>query len=458
MWRATDGTSQARGIVAKEGSRRTSAADPRAAAEFAVPARDGGVRSRNQGSLLRRLSLPGSRPVAAETRYREVTTPRVRIGVGRLTRLVVAVLVVLVLGLLGLTVSAFFVPHATIVVTPAIEHRTYSLTYGVRGWVSQGVDWLAPSRSLTVTVEAEVQRPASGKKEVPDGFAQGMVRIVNATTRATTLPVGMELLGVNGVRYRLVQEVTVPPADPFGSQAFGVVDVPIVSTIPGPEGNAGPGEVAGEIENGLLYRNLLPVSGGTVKTISVVTEGDVSAAREAAQQKLRDEIPLALRRAMGEREETVDTSISVAAPTIEVSAQPGTEADTVSARARTTVTALVYAPDEVHRLAQEEAARRLTQSAGPSVVILGKTLTFGEPNPIGAGQWRVEVSGDFRVVPSESALGEVREKIAGRSVNDALRTVREVPGVRDVRITIDPDWWPARLPARPAQIEVTIGE
>ncbi|GBD21928.1 hypothetical protein HRbin28_02395 [bacterium HR28] len=347
-------------------------------------------------------------------------------------------------------------PSATIRIAPVIEERSLVLTYGIIA--GDGVDWVAPTRAVSVVVQAEAELPASGEKQVPEGFASGKVRAVNAAIESVRIPAGTELVGTNGIRYRITTDVTVPAADPFGSQAFGVADLPVVATTPGPDGNAAVGVVSGQLGTGLLYRNVEPISGGTMRTVHFVTEEDLARLRAAVEQSLARQVPEELHAALQEGEVLVDGTIQSAPPVVEFSHQVNAETERVSARGSMRVSAFAYNPATVHQAAQEEAARRLAQATSPDDVILGNTLTFGEPESLGSNRWRVRATAKIRIVPSERELETVRNELTGKSVEDAIARIRAIPGVAAVSIELRPSWWPSRMPDRSSRIEVVFRE
>ncbi|MCS7050293.1 MAG: baseplate J/gp47 family protein [Thermomicrobium sp.] len=351
--------------------------------------------------------------------------------------------------------AAVTVPSATVHITPIVRERKLSLTYGI---AEGNVDWTVPTRRVTTVVRVEAERDATGEKQVPDGFASGVVRFVNAATEAAAIPAGTELSGANSVRYRLTTDIVVPAADPFGTQAFGVAEAPVVATVPGPVGNAEVGTVSGRLATQILYRNVAAITGGTVRTVRFVTKADLEALREDVERALRERIRSALQGALREGEVLIDDSIRLGSLDVEFSQPENAESDRVVARGTLTVSALTYAPEAVHRAAQEEAARRLARSTQGDEVFLGNTLRFGEPEAIGANTWRVEATAQVRVVPPETELRAVREEIAGEGVGEALARLRSIPGVAAVQIQVWPSWWPARLPDRASRIQVVVDD
>jgi len=423
----------------------------------------------DQRGLLRRIAAPSGVPeqrprspqrARAEQPARRSLPPRGRIGVrmpaahrGPLRWLVGGLSLVL-LGVLGLLGAALTIPRATVAITPAVEERRLVLTYGPL--TSMDVDWVAPTRTVHTVVRVEIEEATTGTKEVPDGVARGRIRVVNATLEAFSLVAGREIRGTNGVTYRTTETVFVPAADPFGSQAFGVADVPVEATLAGPEGNAEPGVVAGQLADGVLYRNIEPISGGSTRTVRYVTGDDLERARRAAIDALGAKTAAALASALRPGEVVIDSTVQAGSPTITFSHDVQAETDRLLVRGSLPVEAQAYEPATMHQLAQEEAARRLAQSTDQDVVILGNTLRFGEPEQIDAYRWRVEVSARVRLVPSERELEALRAQLTGERLDRAAAEVRRVAGVGEVAIELRPRWWPARLPDRAAQIEVVV--
>ncbi|MCS7257722.1 MAG: hypothetical protein RMJ05_13675, partial [Thermomicrobium sp.] len=196
----------------------------------------------------------------------------------------------------------------------------------------------------------------------------------------------------------------------------------------------------------------------TTRTVHFVTRDDLTRLRRDVEQALQARVAAALAGTLAEGERVVDGTVRTSAPVVEFSHEVDAETDRLTARGTMTVEAVVFDPAAMHQQAQEEAARRLAQSTETDVVILGNTLTFGEPQQIDAYRWRVEVSARVRVVPAERELEELRQQIAGDAVAAAIDEARKSPGVADVQIDVQPDWWPNRLPDRASRIEVVVRE
>ncbi len=361
---------------------------------------------------------------------------------------------VLVAALAGVVAAVVLLPAATVRLVPLTAQRTLVLTYGVRP--GEGIDWVGPSRVVEVVVEGAVEGPASGSRVVPVGVARGVVRVVNPTLQAVDLPAGTLFVAASGQRYRLMADVTVPAADPFGRQAFGVADLLVEALAAGPEGNAEVGVVSGELESGLLYRNLEPISGGSLRSLRVVTEEDHVRLRAALEEALRRQVWGELEGALAEGERLVAGSLEVDAPEVEFSDPVGAESDWLVVRGRMRVRALAFSAARVHEAAQGEVLRRLSELTGPGEVLVGQSLVVSEPEVLGEDRWRVRAVGWVRLVPAEGEVEEVRKELAGKGVGEAMERLRGIGGVGAVEIELRPWWWRERLPLRAERIEVVV--
>ncbi len=468
VWRPTDRSRERGSLLATRTSetrdRRTSEAfDETAELGTYRPARPGLADVGSLRGQRRVVSVSGARlangaraPAGVVAEGRSRGWPMVVGGSGSRRRWVFAGLLVVAALVTTVVLSAALVPAATIRITPAIEQREVTMTYALEP--SSAVDWVAPSRLVSVPIEVRAERATTGEKKVPDGTASGRIRFVNASLQPVQVSAGTRLTGTNGIAYRVAEDVIVPAADPFGSQAFGVADGRVVADVPGPDGNAAIGTVTGQLGEGVLYRNIEPLTGGSLRTVRLVTEDDVASLRKQLEQSLTERVPTALQAALLPGETLVEGTLRIGTPEIQIEQKAGDESENLTGTGKLVLTARVYDPAAVHRAAQEEAAKRLAQATGIDVVLIGNTLTFGEPEAIGANRWRVRAAAQVRLVPASADLERLRREAAGHSLDQAMRKAQAIAGVGGVEIEIRPGWWPKRLPDRASRIQVVVSE
>lgn len=382
---------------------------------------------------------------------------RVRSERSLLLRVLLVTCLLLFAAATAATLVLLLAPRATVTLVPETMPLQVELTYGLDS-SGQTLDLAIPARPIERTINVELSKPTTGERFEPDGTASGQVVLVNPFPRSITIPGGTTLTGSNGVSYTTLSEVTVPAADPFGSLSFGSASVGIQAAIAGPDGNADPGVVSGQLDNGVFYNNQQPISGGTLKRIPLVAEGDLSALREQAKTELQGTVDQTVQEALEPGERVLEGSVEVGEPNYQFSHQVGDAADEVTVRASLTVRARAYNPDAIHQQAQDEAGRRLARLAGPQVVLLGNTLEFTDPQAIGSSgtAWRIAAAGQARIVLTEEQLAAAREAVAGKPLAEAEAALRRIDGVADAHIALQPDWVPRRMPEFASQIQVVV--
>lgn len=374
-----------------------------------------------------------------------------------LLRVLLVTCLLLIAAATAATLVLLLAPRATVTLVPETMPLQVELTYGLDS-SGQPLDLAIPPRQIERTITVELSKPTTGERFEPDGTASGQVVLVNPFPRSVTIPGGTTLAGRNGVSYTTTGEVTVPAADPFGSLSFGSATVGVRAAVAGPDGNADPGVVSGQLDNGVFYNNQQPIGGGTLRRIPLVAESDVNALREQAAAQLQGRVEQTVQEALEPGERLLEGSVEVGEPTFQFSHQAGDAADQLAVRASLTVRARAYNPDAIHQQAQDEAGRRLARLAGPQVVLLGNTLEFSEPEAIGSSgtAWRIVATGQARTVLTEAQLAAAREALAGRSLAEAETALRQIDGVAEASITLKPDWVPRRMPEFASQIQVVV--
>jgi hypothetical protein len=127
----------------------------------------------------------------------------------------------------------------------------------------------------------ELPVPATGLVELPEGYATGRVRFISLDSAGVTFPGGTVVWQKSGVAYRLAGAVTVPG---FGT-APGVAEGRVVADTAGPAGNA-PGFGSFLLPPAIRVQSLSPLSGGTTRSVRVITASDLAVVKQALLEKL----------------------------------------------------------------------------------------------------------------------------------------------------------------------------
>lgn len=383
-------------------------------ADFQLPAR--GRTRRRQKSPATGLALSASALVVASI-------------------VIAAAIIVLLIGLLA--------PSATVVLIPERQAITSQVTYGV---ATEGA-------SLDVTVEPvvvstvlnhEATRPATGERQVPDAKARGMIFLTNPLSRPVEIPAGTTVTSLDGTRAFLTTEtIEVPAADPFGAATFGTAVVDVEAIEPGPGGNLGTGELAGELGSGILYQNRFPLEGGTTRAETYVTEDDLEALARDAEQELRARVDGALDGELesgwlllGSPETPGDVNLSY-------SAEAGAVADEVSIRAELRVEGRAYDPAELERLAKSELERRLSAATPEGFSLLLDSVRHSQPESAGSPvSYVMRSEATIQAYIDPALESQLADALTGKSEGSARRLLDGIEGLAGYRLSYGPDWLP----------------
>ncbi len=221
----------------------------------------------------------------------------------RWSQMGVVLVLLAVVGLLLVGVALVVLPSAEIrVQLPAVPlSESILIQADARLMQAQPITSAVPARDIRVEVKDTERVRVSGRKDVPDAKAQGEIVFSNKTESEIMLPPGVILATSTGVivRFQTVETVTVPAG--FGAKATAKIE----AVEPGLSGNVQP-YVINRVEYppgaGVAAVNEKATSGGSVKSVSVVSNEDKARARAQLLQRIQQEAYLMLRDELQEQE------------------------------------------------------------------------------------------------------------------------------------------------------------
>jgi|GEM_PF-1629551 len=143
-------------------------------------------------------------------------------------------------------------------------------------------------KTVSIPLTLETNGDATGTVELPDAKASGNVRFLNSGPTAVTLPAGTVIASANGINYKLVQTVTVPGSNIQAARA-GFSDTVVQADQAGPQGNLPGGIGAFAFRGTVSVAGLGAVSGGTNRTVKIVTTEDISRLKTKLQGQANSE-------------------------------------------------------------------------------------------------------------------------------------------------------------------------
>ena len=350
----------------------------------------------------------------------------------------------------------YILPTATVTIVPVEKSISADLVYGL-ATPGNTYDVSIQPVSITHTTSFDKDIPSTGERFEPDGTATGNILLTNPLLNPVTVPSGTAFAGKNGLSYIVQKDVTVPAADPFGSLSFGSATVAVAAASAGDQGNTDAGTIVGQLDSGIFYNNRDAITGGSMKRIAVVSQADIDALKQAAETNLAGRIDQEFQASIEPGMQLVPNTQTTTDPTFQYSLKAGQDGTDVSVHSTQTVTGEVFDPGKLNALAKDEAARQLAAKAGPNEIILGDTVTIGDPVALPGGlSFSRHATARTRAVVSADEQKSLEKQIIGKGESDAQAIIQSMTDVASYRISIKPTWLPQRMPELDSHIKIVV--
>ena len=315
-----------------------------------------------------------------------------------------------------------------------------------------------PARYIQVDVEGTGEVPSTGRVEVPDGVATGEVVFANRTDAAVQIPKGTVVRTSSGtpVSFYTTADAEVP------GRLYASTRVGIVAREPGLLGNVKEltiNVIEGPLSNSVDVLNDAPTSGGTTKSVPMVSEADLLALPEVTQNAA---VRQAYELLIDELEEgefvPYEAQLPIPMGNPQYLQQVNARSDVASARMRLIVNALAIDSRDVEEFAMRYLETRLDgeRQILPSSLELSRSPGVLTQTDNTTPQWfDMTLSAAGLVGPVIDAEALERE-LTGKSAGQASAWLREHLALRsDPEIEITPKGWPL-LPWLSGHIDIQV--
>ena len=390
---------------------------------------------------------PEEKPLAAAKAPRGRTGPR--IPNFDAFRNKAALIVAGVLGLVVFLVWAFvFAPRATVTITAKTTPYSVNLplTATVGGALQADGGKLAALLKET-TKTASVDFQATGKKEVGEK-SSGTVKLSQQAMAATLVAAGTELETTGGLTFVTTAAVSVP-ASSFGPGCFptacpGSTSVTVAAAESGSKYNAASGSLSGA-PSGVTASFTGATSGGTDKTITVVSEQDAATAREKLTAANNDSVKSELKKQFTSDSIVVDESLQVAAGNPIVAPAVGEEATTAKITIETKYSLLGLKRTDVSALLERNLKKQLAGIPNQSVYDKGiDAVRFTNVTKIDNG-YTLNLHSTGYVGPAIDSA-KLANDVSGKREGEIIALVKTYDGIDSVNVSFSP-FWVSRAPS-----------
>lgn len=364
----------------------------------------------------------------------------------------IAAAVLLVLGLLY-----WFIPHATVTVLTAPKTLTASetITIDSKATALDADTKTIPGSLQEKSVSGSKTIPVTGKKNVGDP-AKGGVTIYNKTTDTKTFSKGA-VLTAGSLQFTLDADVSVASAsESVGSLTFGKAQGTITAGQIGPDSNLAAGtefDFKGTDPGVAVARNDAALTGGTSKSVTVVSRADQDALIKAISADILDKAKSGLAGTVNGSTKLIDETVTTAVTQKTFTQELDQEATQLSGNATVTVSGTSYNTDDVKTLMKAMITGQIPQ---------GFTLAEGRTQ-VALSNVKVAKSGKISANATITAdaiptidITDVRKHIAGKSITAAQEYLRSLTGVAGVVFQWSMSFTKTRLPLNASNITVDV--
>lgn len=315
---------------------------------------------------------------------------------------------------------------------------------------------LLGSATVSVSEDGSVSADATGKKDVGDK-AKGTVTVFNNDSDSHTLAAGTTITAQNGLKFVTASDITVASAsgDIFSGTTPGKQDVAVTAADIGTEYNF-PSGTKFAIGSSLVLaaKNNSAFSGGSKKTITVVSQDDLDNLTKSLSDKLQDKAKSDILQKSSNTQAVLPLFLKTDLTKKNFSKQAGDEATSVSLDGTIAYTTLTYAKSDL-----DSFAKQLLQDKIPSNTQLDQN---GLQENITDASVQKDNSVKATATVHASLLptldnNQAARAIAGKSYTD-IKSALNLPDLLSAQVTLSPNLFflPHNLPRLSSHIKIIV--
>lgn len=366
--------------------------------------------------------------------------------------------VILAAGIAGYSAWQWFVPKATVTISvlPKMIDKSTTVTISTTATSIDAEKVVIPGKKIEKTVSGEKTATVSGTKKVGDP-ARGTVTLYNKSLSAKTLEKG-SVFTFGSLSFSLDSDVTVASAsESIGSITFGKATGALTASAIGPESNISANSEFISKEYGgnvVIARNEQALSGGTSRSVTVVTSADMNKLVAAITSELSTKAKAEIASDSSGGLTLIDSTIELSKDVSKTfDKELDQEAKNITGKVTITVNGIAYNPDDIKTL-----LRTKVNADVPKGYVVNETReSIDIDTPKVAKDKTITLTASIRsaALPVVDALGTAK-KISGKSTDELKAILTDIPGISNVSVLIGTTSSSGKLPKNPANITIKI--
>ena len=348
-------------------------------------------------------------------------------------------------------------PRANVVVyqVPNTISESSAVTINPTATVADAATKIVPGRKQERTVNGDKTIVVTGKKDIGDP-AKGSVLIYNKSLLERQFKKGTVLIA-GSLQFTLDSDIKVASAtESFTNREYGSASVGVTAARLGPQGNLPSGteftvkDFSPEVA---VARNDKPFSGGTSKSVIVVSRADYDALIEALTKDLIVKAKTELAGSVGGQERLIDETIKTAVSQKKFDQEIDQESDKLHGSITVSVTGISYNADDVASLFSDMVSGKVP--SGYTLVKENATVNVSNVQVKKDGNILVSAHYQGAAIPNFD-FAVMKKAISGKSMNTGEQYFRGVSGVGGIEVNMSRSLWKTTFPVNPNNISFSV--
>ncbi len=399
--------------------------------------------------------LTEHRPLFAKVDISKKKHPRKKrlaMHLGRKERTILLSLLGVVVVMVGIALF-IFLPKASIALTiktaPLLIDQKLTIATNAASTANA-----VPGSVFTQAADVQGSSPVTSTEKIGTK-AKGTVQLINKTFDVQKIKERSRLVTKDGILFYMVSSANIPEASPSGVSS---VEVQVEAAEAGAQGNIAAQRLDfAALDSGgkqVVYgQSVGTFTGGSGEEVKVIQEADLEAAKVAAKAQAKTQVEEAakgqLQKGWSILEESWDASITAFTPTGKV----GDRADSIPYTASANVRVMAF-QDSTLITGLENA---LKNALDKDYMLFPGPISYTKA--VDATDWeKGQVSLTARVthttIPTFS-LDTLKDKLAGRSKEEAMNYLLGLPGVQGAELNLWP-FWVQSIPEIQKRIDIQL--
>lgn len=284
----------------------------------------------------------------------------------------------------------------------------------------------------------------TGSKNIGEK-ATGSVRLTNGTGENQTLSSGSELRSASGLLFLTTDSVTIPKAtasvDLQGNviKNSGSQTVNIVARESGENYNISPTSFTVINNSKLTAESSQASSGGSTKTISVVTQDDINNAKADLTTKLANNNVEAITKKVSTNK-TILEAYDHEVQSFEANKKADDAADNFEATLKIKSRTISFIENDYRQVIVSALSKDLSQTQELVLSPTDEITNVSAKNDFSTGILTL-VSNTKTNIVTKVDNNDLVKQLSGKKINVAQNQLESIQGIAEVRIKLRPTWW-----------------